>query len=169
MRRVVSEISIRPMTLEDLPTVLQIDRMSFPTPWSERSYRFELQENPAAQLLVADLVDEHTESVIGYVGFWLIADEVHISTLAVHPDHRRQGVGEQLLLATLNYAIRSKADIATLEVRASNQAAIDLYQKHGFKIVGRRSKYYHDNNEDALLMTMKDLHWWHAERYGGGG
>jgi ribosomal-protein-alanine N-acetyltransferase len=157
------------MTLEDLPTVLQIDRMSFPTPWSERSYRFELQENPAANLLVADLVDESTESVIGYVGFWLIADEVHISTLAVHPDQRRRGVGEQLLLAALNYAVRCNADIATLEVRVSNQAAIDLYHKHKFKIVGRRTRYYHDNNEDALLMTMKDLRRWHIERYGGEG
>lgn len=143
--------------MDDLSVVLQIDRQSFPLPWPERSYRFELSKNPAAHLMVADLDEDGQQAVIGFIGCWIIVDEVHISTLAVHPDHRRQGVGERLLLEMLDHVISKGVETASLEVRESNQAAISLYQKHGFSIEGRKVGYYRDNNEDALLMILKEL------------
>lgn len=147
-------IRIREMTLDDLPAVLEIDRRSFPTPWPERSYRFELTQNPAAQLFVA----ENGElEVVGFLGYWLIADEVHISTFAVRPEDREQGIGEQLLVSALITARGRGAALATLEVRESNRPAIELYQKLGFESVGRREGYYRDNGEDALLMSLKQL------------
>jgi ribosomal-protein-alanine N-acetyltransferase len=145
------------MTLEDLPEVLAIDRLSFPSPWPERSYRYELAENRASTLLVADREEDGSRRVVGYLGFWLIADEVHISTLAVHPDERGQGIGRRLLQDGLRVARARGARMATLEVRPSNKVAIELYRDFGFKLVGRRAGYYRDNGEDALLMTLHRL------------
>jgi len=145
------------MTLEDLPDVLEIDRVSFPVPWPERSYRFELIENPAAQLFVAEKADEAESQVVGFIGYWLIGDEVHISTFAIHPDHRKQGIGESMMVRALRTARSRGAALATLEVRVSNWAAIHLYEKLGFEQVGRRAGYYRDNGEDALLMTLQRL------------
>ena len=146
--------SIREMTIEDIPAVLEIDRDSFPNPWPERSYRYELINNPAAQLFVVKLDDG---AVVAYLGYWLIADEVHISTFAVKPDFRMQGIGEDLLRSALLSAIEKGARVATLEVRESNDSAIKLYEKLGFEVVGNRAGYYRDNNEDATLMTLHDL------------
>ncbi len=148
---------IRPMEAEDLPEVLRIDRLSFPTPWPERTYRYELAENPSAHLYVAEAVEDGRRAVIGYVGFWLIVDEMHISTLAVDPTYRRRGIGEHLLRAALERAADQGAELATLEVRVSNDAALKLYRKHAFEVVGRRPRYYQDNGEDALLMTRRGL------------
>jgi ribosomal-protein-alanine N-acetyltransferase len=168
VRHLNTEFVIRPMVLDDLPTVLAIDRMSFPTPWSERSYRFELERNPTSRLFVAESIGHEEPAIVGFVGYWLIVDEVHISTIAVHPDFRRMGIGEKMLLKALDQAIRSGASLATLEVRVTNQAAVDLYHKHGFQIVGRRSRYYRDNNEDALLMTLTNLRERLRTKSGGG-
>ena len=167
MKQKTSDVLIREMTLDDLPVVLQIDSLSFTLPWPERSYRFELTRNPAAHLLVAELDAVHPPFVIGFAGCWLIADEVHVSTLAVHPDHRRQGIGEKLLLAVLKWALGMGADIATLEVRVSNHAAVNMYSKHGFVVEDRKVNYYRDNNEDALLMALTELHKKQVEVDGG--
>lgn len=148
---------IRPMTLGDIPEVAAIDRLSFSLPWSERSYRYELTENPAARLLVAEVSASPRARVIGYVGLWLLVDEAHISTLAVHPTERGRGIGEALLRAAMDVAVRMGAELATLEVRASNRSAQNLYRKHGFEVVGRRPGYYKDNQEDAVLMTFHSL------------
>jgi ribosomal-protein-alanine N-acetyltransferase len=142
------------MTVDDIPAVVAIDRMSFTLPWPERSYRYELTENAASWFFVAELAGEEETRVLGYVGFWLVADEVHISTIAVHPEFRRQGIGELLLRTALEKAKQFGAEMATLEVRASNHGAIQLYQLYGFEVVGRRKGYYHDNQEDAILMTL---------------
>lgn len=157
------------MTLADLPAVLEIDRLSFALPWPERSYRFELSENPAAHLMVAEMGRENHRAVVGYVGFWLIVDEAHISTIAVDPGWRGQGVGELMLGDMLAAARKLGAEMATLEVRASNEAAVNLYRKFGFKVVGRRPAYYRDNEEDALLMTLTDLSARKDDRAGGAG
>ncbi len=164
----ITEVVIRPMTLDDLPQVLDIDRLSFPIPWPERSYRFELSENPSSTLLVATRHEAGQTYLAGYIGYWLIVDEAHISTLAVHPRFRRQGIGSGLLEAALERAALKGADFATLEVRVSNQAAIDLYHRFGFHEVGRRSKYYRDNDEDALLMTLTGLRQRLGNAAGGG-
>ncbi len=145
------------MTLDDLPAVLEIDRLSFALPWPERSFRFELTENDAAHMIVAETAWEGRARAIGYLGYWLLVDEMHISTLAVHPDVRGQGIGERLLLAGLEHARRQGAEMSTLEVRPSNSAALALYRKHGYELAGRRRAYYRDNQEDALLMTLTGL------------
>jgi ribosomal-protein-alanine N-acetyltransferase len=151
------EVAVRAMELDDLTHVLEIDRLSFPVPWPERSYRYELTENPASNMLVAES-NGPVHRVVGFIGCWLIADEVHISTLAVHPSFRGQGIGRVLLEATLDQSVHRGAEIATLEVRVSNTTAINLYRKMGFEVVGRRPGYYRDNGEDALLMTVSGLH-----------
>jgi ribosomal-protein-alanine N-acetyltransferase len=153
----VVEMVCRPMTRADIPEVLVIDRVSFPIPWSERSYHFELTENPSAHLWVAERATPGGTAILGYIGYWHIIDEAHISTFAVHPDWRQQGVGTTLLMTALRDALRQGAEIATLEVRESNHVAVELYQRYGFRIVGRRSRYYRDNQEDALLMTLDDI------------
>lgn len=159
---------IMPMRLEDLPQVMEIDRLSFPQPWTEQSYRFELEENQNAHFIVAletaptlpqgwlqRLITSSTpRTVIGFAGFWLVVDEAHINTIAVHPNWRRQGIGERLLTAILERARANKAMSATLEVRVSNLPAQKMYAKFGFEEVGRRKRYYRDG-EDALLMTLR--------------
>lgn len=157
---------ISPMHLNDIPQVLAIDQLSFPQPWSEQSYRFELQENGRAHFIVAHPAEAllgpawldrllgrgPRRQVVGYAGLWVVADEGHINTLAVHPEWRRRNIGERLLQAALDIALALNAASATLEVRVSNLAAQRLYLKFGFVEVGRRKRYYRDG-EDALLMT----------------
>ena len=148
-------IHIAPMEVSDIPQVVAIDRQSFPLPWSELAYRRELEENPMAQFIVAIAPTEDClRRVVGYAGFWLIVDEAHINTVAVHPQWRRRGVGARLLVALLERATACGAVLATLEVRVSNLAAQNLYRRYGFAVVGRRKRYYQDNFEDALLMTV---------------
>lgn len=155
MDRTVTTL-IRRMELDDLQTVLGIDRLSFPLPWSERTYRYEILENRSSYMYVVEIVEDQILKIVGYVGFWFIVDEAHISTLAVHPDYRGQGIGELLLRTAINGALDLDAKVVTLEVRKSNQAAIKLYKKYDFRVVGSRPRYYRDNNEDALLMTRNN-------------
>jgi ribosomal-protein-alanine N-acetyltransferase len=129
-------------------------------PWSERTYRSELTSNPAAYLFVAE--NDSQERLLGYIGFWFIADEVHISTLAVKPVYRRRGIGRRLLQTALVEAARLGAEIASLEVRASNHAAIELYREHDFSLRKRRVGYYQDNGEDALYMILGNLEPWRS-------
>ena len=93
--------------------------------------------------------------MVGYAGFWLIVDEAHIGTIAVHPLWRQRGLGEKLLVTLLRQARELGAVLATLEVRPGNQAAQRLYRRHGFAEVGQRKRYYQDNGEDALLLTVR--------------
>ena len=95
--------------------------------------------------------------IIGFAGFWIMADEAHIISLAVQETHRHQGVGELLLIATIGLATQLKARVITLEVRASNTAALGLYGKYGFTQVGLRRGYYTENKEDAILMSAENI------------
>jgi ribosomal-protein-alanine N-acetyltransferase len=144
------------MSIADVPEVVRIDRLSFARPWPERTYQYEIEENPASHLLVAEPAEEG-RPIVGYLGYWLIIDEMHISTLAVDPDHRRMGIADDLLEGALDRAAEQGGRLATLEVRESNVAAIQLYRKHAFEVVGRRARYYRDDGEDAILMTRLDL------------
>jgi len=153
-------VHIRRMTLADIEAVTAIDRQSFSVPWSERTYRMELTGNPAAYLYVAESAS--SGEVVGYVGFWFIVDEAHVSTLAVKPGCRRQGIGRCLLENALREAARLGAELVSLEVRASNSGAITLYRRHGFKPRERRRGYYQDNGEDALYMILGDLSAWRS-------
>lgn len=153
-----ARIAIRPMREDDIKRVQVIDKLSFSLPWPEEAYRYELKENRASLLWVAEAkAPDGKREVVGMAVVWLILDEAHIATLAVHPDYRRQGIGERLLLTTLEGSARRGAHHAMLEVRAGNQIARNLYQRFGFIIVGRRPHYYRDNNEDAVLMNLHGL------------
>jgi ribosomal-protein-alanine N-acetyltransferase len=155
---------------------MEIERESFSLPWPERAYRHELTKNEYAHYYVlcnrsiaytaeswsvwrrwwqGVLRRPHSDvgPILGYAGFWVMYDEAHISTLAVRAAHRRQGLGELLLISLLDEAYRLGAARATLEVRVSNLAAQALYAKYGFQQVGRRKAYYSDNREDALILT----------------
>ena len=141
------------MTLADIPDVHAIERASFPVPWPDYAFRQELVANRMARYLVVRAGSE----AVAYAGVWLMVDEAHITTFAVLPEWRRQGIGERLLLAVLALAAELRAEVATLEVRLSNLPARRLYEKFGFRPVGLRPRYYSDNNEDALIMTSDPL------------
>jgi len=144
---------IRKMILEDMPAVIELDQISFSLPWPERSFRFELTDNPASRCWVAE-VDKR---VVGMVVAWLFVDEVHIATIATHPAFRRQGIARKLLSHTLLHAMKEGAGSSFLEVRESNLAAQEMYRKFGFEEAGRRKRYYKDNYEDAILMSLASL------------
>ena len=172
---------VAPMRVGDIEEVTHIDRLSFPTPWSYNSYYNEIERNKAAHYYVLRLRDapqtaddgengwrrlqrwlgvqpgHERSSIIGYAGMWLMHDEAHISTIAIHPVWRGHALGEYMLLAMLAEARALNAAMVTLEVRVSNIRAQALYRKYHFDVVGRRRGYYSDNGEDALLMTTPAL------------
>ncbi len=140
--------------LEDLPAVIQIDRMSFSLPWPEQTYHYEVTANPSARCLVAETDDR---KIAAMIISWIIVDELHIATFATHCDYRRKGVGSRLLTEALRDGRQMGMRRAFLEVRAGNEAAQAMYRKFGFEVTGRRAKYYRDNDEDAILMTLESL------------
>jgi len=145
--------SIRKMKLDDLEQVIAIDQASFSLPWPERSFRFEITDNPASRCWVA----EQDGRVVGVLVLWFIVDEAHIATIATHPGFRRQGIAKQLMDHALISAVDEGAISAFLEVRASNLVAQAMYRQYGFVETGRRPRYYKDNNEDAILMYLESL------------
>lgn len=144
---------LREMQLADLQVVTTIDRLAYPTPTRESLFRHELAENALAHYQVL----EAGQRLIGFAGYWLVGDEVHISTIAVHPQWRGRHLGELLFLNILLAAYQHPACLVTLEVRRSNTVAQALYQKYGLAIVGERRGYYRDTGEDAMLMTVTPL------------
>jgi ribosomal-protein-alanine N-acetyltransferase len=153
-----NRIIFRPMRIDDLESVLVIDRISFTMPWPESAYLHDLKKNPDALLWVAEEIPPISgTNVVGMIDVWMILDEAHIATLAVHPDYRGKGIASSLLEALLVEAFRRGARRAMLEVRASNFKAQSLYKNYGFEVVHRRRQYYRDNHEDALLMNLENL------------
>lgn len=146
-------MNIRRMTLDDIEQVVAIDRVSFSLPWPERSFRFEVTDNPAARAWVA----ESNGKIVGMIVVWLLVDEAHIATIATHLDYRRQGIAGRLLTHALQFMMGEGAQSAVLEVRESNTTAQEMYRKYGFEESGRRPRYYKDNDEDAILMTLTKL------------
>jgi len=97
------------------------------------------------------------EYIVGFAGLWFMLDEAHITAIAVRSNYRRSGIGEGLLISTIELARQLNANIVTLEVRASNMVAQALYQKYGFRVVGNRPRYYSDDGEDAVLMSVDGI------------
>jgi ribosomal-protein-alanine N-acetyltransferase len=148
------------MKPSDIPQVVALEQASYTMPWPRKAYDYELEKNKLVHYFVlrAFLPDSQAQpNLIGLGGFWLMADEAHINTLAVHPTWRRLGLGEWLLQTLIKEAQVLGATVATLEVRPSNHAALALYQKYNFQEVGRRPGYYTDNGEDALILTTSPL------------
>lgn len=143
------------MNLADVPAVYALDVLSFSLPWTERSFRYEVTGNANARNWVAELPEQGTTRLVGMLVLWFILDEAHIATLAVHPEFRRRGIAKRLLQTALSAVYKEGAQRSFLEVRAGNQAALKMYKDFGFDIVGRRSHYYHDTDEDAILMTLE--------------
>ena len=138
------------MAEKDIDDVLEISNLSFSSPWSRSSYEQELS-NSLAKYFVAKIDNK----IVGFVGTWIIVDESHITNVAVHPNYRKLGIASILIETMLSYCDKENCTAYTLEVRASNKAAISLYEKHGFKVDGIRKGYYQDNKEDALLMWKR--------------
>jgi ribosomal-protein-alanine N-acetyltransferase len=149
----ISELKIEPMHISDLDEVLTIENASFSQPWTRDMFEDDLLYNERTHYIVARLRGR----VVGYAGMWLFGDEAHITTIAVHPEFRRRGIGNTLMRSLLLEAMRRGAKWATLEVRASNKVAQQLYMKWGFKVVGIRRNYYSNPQEDALVLELPDI------------
>ncbi len=179
--------------MSDVPRVIEIERLAYPSTWPPSAYRKELQDNRWAHYIVLrnrKIVEERaTEpvqeyerprrifplsllpsrqtmtmptpglaSIVGFAGLWLMVDEAHITTIAMHPNYRRKGLGEFMLLSLIDIAYAINAKWVTLEVRVSNYSAQNLYRKYGFREAGLRHRYYSDNQEDALIMWTEEIH-----------
>jgi ribosomal-protein-alanine N-acetyltransferase len=147
--------SIRPMEEHDLGQVLTIDRECFPTERNPAPYKNDLLYNEIAHYLVACDVNQPGCPIIGVIGFWMMAGEAHIITIAVCCINRRRGIGDLLLKSAMELSKSLEAFAMTLEVRKSNIEAQSLYAKHGFTERGVRKNYYDDVREDAVIMTKE--------------
>jgi [ribosomal protein S18]-alanine N-acetyltransferase len=151
----MSGLRVEPMRLDDLDDVLAIERLAFPHPWSRQAFVYELRENRVARLWVGRAAGEPASPIVAYLCLWLIADEVHVTNFAVHPEHRHRGIGRQLMGTLLDLYRQEGARRAALEVRPANHVARRLYEAFGFREVGLRKGYYFDTGEDALLMEAR--------------
>lgn len=176
-------LTLRYMHPRDIGQVVEIDQAAFPTPWSPRSYAFEVQESAYSHMVVLEDntppatggllqvmrrvlsrgavngsavngMTAHGGRVLAYGGLWRIADEAHISTIASRLEVRGQGYGEVILAAMIRRAITLGATYMVLEVRVSNVVAQNLYRKYEFRVVDTKRGYYHDNHEDAFDMRL---------------
>lgn len=144
---------MRQAELRDAEDIYQIEKLCFPDPWSREALIYELESNPRAFYIVAEL-DGH---VVGYAGLWWIEDEGHITNVAVKPGYRSRRIASGIIKVMIEYTHGQGIKHHTLEVRRSNLPAIGLYEKFGFAVEGVRKGYYLNNGEDAFIM------WRHAE------
>ena len=193
---------VRPMRLEDIAQVADVERECFPTGWSATPFRRELQSKTAAYLVACEAAKpsqsyeeaitamapvepvpappasllqriaqavsgllssrslpppDFSQYIPGYVGLWFITDEAHITAIGNREIERRKGIGELLLISSIEISLRRGLRVVTLETRVSNHQAQALYVKYGFKKMGIRKGYYTDNREDALVMTTDQI------------
>ncbi|HSW63838.1 MAG TPA: ribosomal protein S18-alanine N-acetyltransferase [Dissulfurispiraceae bacterium] len=142
-------IFLRQIVPDDVPALLAIEQLCFSTPWSQISFLNEVRSRHSLSLLA-----ESEVSVVGYVIVRLVADECHLHDLAVHPDRRRSGVARLLMQKVLTEVRETDKRFFFLEVRASNHAAISLYESLGFRFYAKRMAYYENPQEDAALMRL---------------
>ncbi|MFM9873624.1 MAG: ribosomal protein S18-alanine N-acetyltransferase [Fimbriimonadaceae bacterium] len=151
----MASLRIAPLEERHIARVVEIEKASQSCPWSEQSFRNELSQDHGIFI-----IGELGTDLIGFAGEWIMIDEAHIITVAIAESYRRQGYAEKLITELLLRAVSKGATCATLEVRASNQAAIELYEKMGFASTGKRKNYYPDNKEDAVIMWLYNLQTW---------
>ena len=150
-------IEIRPVTPERIPEIVALDRACLGGLWTASAYLREIESSRSTLLALYIKSSKEPPSAIGMACLWAIVDEAHITLLAIAPEYRRQGLGQLLLLTLLKDAIARQLEWATLEVNVNNTKAIDLYQKIGFEIVGKRKGYYQPAGEDAAVLWLKDI------------
>lgn len=154
MRKIL-DVKIKKMTAEDLDEVMQIEELAYPNHhWSKSSFYQELSNKLAHYYCV---VENNTNKVLAYVGYWQILEEAHITTLAVHPNYRNKQLAQILMLTLIDDCYKQMIKYITLEVRESNVAAISLYEKLGFSSIGQRKNYYQDNGENAIIMFTENI------------
>jgi ribosomal-protein-alanine N-acetyltransferase len=141
------------MTAADIGAVLHIESLSFASAWPHNAFVNEIRDNKLAHYFVGRIDGE----IVAYGGIWVILEDSHVTTIAVHPDYRGRRFGEEMLVHLLEEAIAARASWITLEVRESNTVAQRLYRKYGFTVVSTRRGYYSDNNENALVMWAGNL------------
>ena len=143
----INNLIIEQMKENDIDGVFEVEKNCFEDYWSKDSFKKELSNN-LAKYLVAKVDNK----VVGYVGIWFVVDEGHITNVAVHEGYRGQKIGDQLIKELVEVCKNNKIVSMTLEVRASNVVAQNLYRKYGFKMAGIRKEYYSNNKEDAIIM-----------------
>ncbi len=143
---------LKPMDESDLDPVMRIEELSFPCPWSKGMFLSEFNKHPYSRSYIAE--EKSSGELVGYVLFSLVFEELHILNLAVHPACRRNGIGESLVSFVLGIGRDQQTAKVLLEVRASNNSALALYQKFGFKEIGIRRNYYFKPKENALLLQF---------------
>jgi ribosomal-protein-alanine N-acetyltransferase len=146
-------LEIAPMRVADIPDVLRVESLCFTTPWPRNAFHNELTENKLAHYFVG----REGEAIVAYGGLWVILEDAHITTVAVHPTRQGQRFGERVLVRLLDESVERGASWVTLEVRESNTVAQSLYKKYGFTVVNTRRGYYSDNDENALVMWAGNL------------
>jgi [ribosomal protein S18]-alanine N-acetyltransferase len=147
----MEKYQIFPIKEENLDEVVEIEKLSFGSPWTFNSF---VEEFSRTYSFSYGISSENDNKLRGYIVFWLLADEIHILNLAVHPGIRREGVATKLMEYLMEVSTNAACKMVFLEVRISNKNAIALYESLDFACVGRRSKYYADTKEDALLYTL---------------
>lgn len=145
------QLRIRKMTVDDLNQVYEIEKQSFPNPWTKQSFLQELTQNKFATYFII----EYEKKIAGYCGLWVVMEDAQITNIAVLPNFRGEKLGEKLLSYVKDYAKQAGAHHISLEVRVSNYIAQNLYKKLGFEVIGVRKNYYTDNQEDAFIMWVK--------------
>lgn len=150
----LNSITIEYMKEEDIEGILKIESASFSTPWSREMFFCELTDHPFSYLYVAR---NNKGKILGYICYWLVFDEMNVLNLAVDDELRQKGIGSALLKFVLEDGADRGALTVHLEVRCSNRAAIELYERFGFRQAAVRKNYYENPEENALLMALDDI------------
>jgi ribosomal-protein-alanine N-acetyltransferase len=153
MRR--RKVEVSPMQRADLEEVLEIERHAFRSPWSRQIFLEELEREWAYLEVLRERLRDGRSRVVAFCNYWLVRDEVHLLNIATHPERRRHGHARALMSHVVDFARRHRCRYVTLEVRRSNQGAIDLYREFDFQPVGIRPKYYVEDQEDAIVMLLE--------------
>jgi ribosomal-protein-alanine N-acetyltransferase len=153
-----ARLEIRRIRPEDLDEVMVIERAAFKHPWSTELFRRELEHDWSTILIAVEPLSSAAKSeerIVAFLIYWLVHDEIHILNVAVAPEHRRKGIARLLMAETERRAHLADASLMTLEVRRSNQGALDLYKEFDYRAVGVRPNYYVDEGEDAIVMVKE--------------
>ena len=151
VNKAVAALEIGPMRLGDLDQVMEIEKLSFRSPWTGQVF---LEEMARDWAFVDVVRDASRGQVVAFGNYWLVADEVHLLNLATHPSARRAGHASRMLAHIVDFGRARRCRLITLEARRSNAAALRLYRRFGFRPVGVRPNYYTEDHEDAIVMLL---------------